>query len=497
MSAVEDEDLEGLPLPRRFGRYVLFDRIGKGGMAEIYLAQGTTHLGAQRLAVVKLVLPRFSRDPHFATMLVSEAKLAARLSHRNIVQTFDLGREDDKLFIAMEYVEGFDVNQLLRRLAHKKIGLPAEYGFFIVREMLRALDYAHRRADEDGNPLGLVHRDVSPSNVLVSLEGEVKLCDFGIARAMTDKVEMPSEALEGKYAYMSPEHARGERVDGRSDVFAATIILWEMMSGRRMYKAQPGKEVVDLAREGAVPSLPDRGLPYYDRLNAIVRKGLSADRDARYATAGAMLRDLDEYVSLADLDASPLRFGEFLQQHFESEIVDVRRQRELAAVALAGSAPVEVMPDLGELDSPPVPLPSRAPTPRSTASLRPPSTPSVRTNAVSSEVVPVENLSEFVEAATVNIGAQAVRSVQDAADAAAIQKAMRAQRSVTPPPIAKAPEPAGSPSEPAPPALPPPAAMAAPGPTPATPVKQGIPVWVFLVGGLLLIGGIVAAVMAR
>src|ERR1700722_12823994 len=157
-------------LPRRFGRYALFDFVGKGGMAEIFLARAHTELGASRLCVVKQILPEFATHPQFAEMLIHEAKLAARLNHAHIVQVFDLGRERDQLYIAMEYVEGFDLNALLRRCSQKKIPLPLEFALLIVSDTLRVLYYAHRRVTEDGKQLGIVHRDVSPSNVLVSLE---------------------------------------------------------------------------------------------------------------------------------------------------------------------------------------------------------------------------------------------------------------------------------------------------------------------------------------
>src|ERR1039458_6864551 len=170
-------------LPRSFGRYVLFDFIGKGGMAEIYLARQKRERGAPRLCVVKQILPGLAGDPKFSEMLVHEAKLAARLSHANVVQVFDLGRADARLFIAMEYVEGFDLNDLLGRCSRAKVPLPFELAVHVLREALRGLDYAHRRTDDEGRPLGIVHRDVSPSNLLGSFEGAGKVCDFGIAHA--------------------------------------------------------------------------------------------------------------------------------------------------------------------------------------------------------------------------------------------------------------------------------------------------------------------------
>lgn len=325
-----------LPLPRSLGPYTLFDRIGKGGMAEIFLARTTTELGGSRLVVVKQILPHLADVSGFADLLVAEAKLAARLNHANIVQILDLGRQGDVLYIAMQYVEGFDLNELLRRCARTKTPIPVEYALLIVIEMLRALDYAHRRTTDDGKPLDIVHRDISPSNVLISFEGEVKLCDFGIARANDLAEALPEDAIKGKAGYMSPEHARGEQVDARADLFAAGIVLWELLAGRRMYKAGAGAgpTLLDLAREANVPELPSRGLRHEDELFAIVHKALARERDNRYPTAQAMLRDLEAYVARAGLVASPIRLGDWLMEHFGEELIEQRRARERAAKAI-------------------------------------------------------------------------------------------------------------------------------------------------------------------
>jgi serine/threonine-protein kinase len=334
-------------LPRTFGRYLLFDFIGKGGMAEIYLARQKTELGAARRCVVKQILPEFASHPTFSEMLVYEAKLAARLSHANVVQVFDLGRADDRLFIAMEYVEGFDLNDLLRHCSRAKVPLPLELAVHVAREALKGLDYAHRRTGDDGRALGIVHRDVSPSNLLVSFEGEVKVCDFGIARANDalaaenpEAIEL-DEALKGKAGYMSPEHARGEDVDARSDVFAAGIVLWELAAGRRMYKTGEGRAtLLEQARRGDVPNLPSTGLPSEESLRRILAKALALDRAARYASAAAMQRDLDDYAARARLLPSPLKLGEWLSKTFGEDIVARRRARERAASALEMGAPV-------------------------------------------------------------------------------------------------------------------------------------------------------------
>jgi serine/threonine protein kinase len=332
------------PLPRAFGKYLLFDCIGRGGVAEIFLARMTAQLGGARRVVVKQILPELSLDRQVARSLVREAKLVTRLNHRNIVRVFDLGRESGRLYIAMEYVEGYDLNQLLGQLTRLRLRLPAEFALFIVREVLAGLDYAHRARDQYGTPLGVVHRDISPSNVLISFEGEVSLCDFGIARAFHREREHagagPASDPEGsrvrriraagKSAYMAPEHARGEEVDARSDLFAAGILLWELCSGRRLYQ---GDEVTryELAVKAEVPPLPERGLPRAEWLQAILDRALARDPAMRYQSAQQMLDDLDDYALATRQMASQLRFAALLTQHFAADIIALRRDRERAA----------------------------------------------------------------------------------------------------------------------------------------------------------------------
>src|SRR5258708_2447415 len=258
--------------PRAFGCYVLYDFIGRGGTAETYLARQKTELGPSRRCVVKQIVPELASDPTFSEMLVHEAKLAARLNHANVVQVLDLGREDERLFIAMEYVEGFDLNDLLRRCSRAKVPLPFELGIHVVSEALKGLNYAHRRTDDAGRPLGIVHRDVSPSNLLVSFEGEVKVCDFGIAHA-NDTIGASAtahelgEALKGKAGYMSPEHARMQPIDARADVFAAGIVLWELAAGRRLYRVvEGGASILEQARQAEGPTMQDTTLPAHSEL---------------------------------------------------------------------------------------------------------------------------------------------------------------------------------------------------------------------------------------
>ncbi len=350
-----------LLLPRRLGRYHLFSHIGRGGMADIFLAQADAGLGGRRLVVIKEVLPALAHSPDFADMLVSEAKLASQLSHANVVKVEDLGREGETLFIAMEYVEGLDLREMLRRCAKNKVALPVEFSLRIVAEVLRGLSFAHRARGENGEKLGIVHRDVSPSNVLLSFEGEVKLCDFGIARANSLASALPDDAILGKAGYMSPEHARGQTLDARADVFAAGIILWELLAGRRLYKATPGKSLLSLARLGEIPELPERGLDDELDLYFIVQKALAKDREVRYPSAAAMLQDLEEYIAQARMYASPIRFGEWLLESFGQEVVQDRRARErvMRALSMGPAAvirPIEE-PRLPEYESTPSTFP--------------------------------------------------------------------------------------------------------------------------------------------
>jgi len=342
MLAVMPPAADPSALPRSFGPYTLFDRVGKGGMAQIYLARAETDLGATRLAVVKEILPAFADDPRFAEMLTHEAKLAARLSHRHIVQVFDLGRHDGHLYIAMEYVEGFDLNGLLRLCSDREEGLPAPHALGIVADVLAALDYAHRRTDDDGKPLGIVHRDVSPSNVLISFEGEVKLCDFGIAHANDVVTGEAGEALVGKAGYMSPEHAAGEPIDARADVFAAGIILWELLAGRRLYRPRSELSLLEQARRAEVPALPDKGLPDHARLVEIVERALARDREQRYPSAVAFLRDLEAYLGDRGLAKSRLELGKWIASTFGTELVERRRASERRLPAARSSERMRV-----------------------------------------------------------------------------------------------------------------------------------------------------------
>ncbi len=301
-------------------------------MAEIFLSKTFTSLGTERLCVIKRILSPLSADEGFCSMLIQEAKLASRLSHRNVVQTYDLGRIDEQYYISMEYVEGVDLNRLLGLLARARIALPLQFALYIIVETLRGLDYAHRLSDAEGKPLDIIHCDVSPTNVLISTEGEVKLCDFGIAKAALSETDGARQIddyhLKGKVAYMAPEHVAGERIDRRADLFAAGILLWELLSGRRLYKSKDEEETLRRARSAEIPPLVQRGFPRFDELKALVSRALERDRDDRFQSGGEFIEALESYMHSCGMIVSQLRFADFLMENFGEDLLRQRRERE-------------------------------------------------------------------------------------------------------------------------------------------------------------------------
>jgi len=372
-------------LPRVFGRYILFDFIGRGPMAELYLARETADYPASRLYLVKQLLHEHAQQPDVVDTLLHEAGLASQLSHPNIVAVFEAGREGSHVFVATEYVEGFDLDSLLRRCARQKVPLPLELAIYVVMSALRGLDYAHRRPDRTGRLLGIVHRDVSPSNLLVSFEGEVKVCDFGIARAgtMAKRDAVHDDAIAAKAAYTSPEQAHGEVLDPRADVFSLGIILWELLAGRRLYRVPPGEPragLLALAKKAEIPPLPVRGIPRETELHAIATRALMVDRGARFPSAAAMLRELEAYAAGAGRVANPLKLASWLTQHFGADIVEQRRMREHAAAA-ADHAPMPATPPPPRASAPAPPAATSSPSQPAASSAPPLPPPRTHTSA--------------------------------------------------------------------------------------------------------------------
>ncbi len=281
---------------RQFGPYRLIRQIAVGGMAEIHLAKTKGIAGFEKYVAIKMIHPNFAEDEQFIQMLVDEAKIAVQLTHGNIAQTFDLGRVGETYYITMEYVDGADLYKILRRGSEQDLEMPLDVCAFIAKEVASALDHAHRKKDHVGKPLGIVHRDVSPQNVLISYSGEVKLVDFGIAKATMKARQTAVGVIKGKYYYMSPEQAWGDPIDYRSDIFSAGIVLYEMITGQMLYLEEDLHKLLDMARKAdiAPPSKLRKGIP--PQLERIIMHALAKVPGERYQSAGDFATDLERFL---------------------------------------------------------------------------------------------------------------------------------------------------------------------------------------------------------
>ena len=282
--------------PARVGRYEIVDELAVGGMARLFRARTRGPHGFEKLVVIKTILPHLASNDSFRQMFIDEARIAARLEHPKIVQVLELGTEGGELFIAMELVDGPDVLMLLRGCARAHRNMPVEVAVHIAHEVLDALDFAHEATDEEGRPLGVVHRDISPGNILVSRRGHVKLTDFGIARAAERHQKTEAGTLKGKFSYMSPEQVLGQEVDARSDLFAVGTVLSEMLTGRHLFTAQSDLDVLLMVRDVRLERLDKHGADLPGDLREILLGALTRDPDDRYQSAGEMRDVLADWL---------------------------------------------------------------------------------------------------------------------------------------------------------------------------------------------------------
>ena len=283
--------------PDRFGQYELLEKIASGGMADVFRARRSGVEGFQKTVAIKKILPHIADNDEFITMFADEAKLAAELNHPNIVHIYDLGKiQAGGYFIAMEYVEGTDLRSILRAGRKVALPMPVPLAVYVASKVASALDYAHRRRDARGEELHIVHRDVSPQNILISHEGEIKLCDFGIAKADRKVSQTESGSLKGKLQYMSPEQAWGKPIDHRSDLFSLGCVLHEMLTGERLFRGATDMLVLELVRKAEVVAPSQINADVSAALDAVVLKALAREPEARYATGSEMLRDLESIL---------------------------------------------------------------------------------------------------------------------------------------------------------------------------------------------------------
>jgi tetratricopeptide (TPR) repeat protein/class 3 adenylate cyclase len=276
-----------------FGKYQLIRRLGAGGMAEVFLAREPLAQGLAKILVIKKIHPSLAETPQFRQMFEDEAKVAVNLNHPNIVQTFGYGQIGPTYFLAMEHVEGVDLLRVLTAAHEKNVTIPVGLSAYLVQQVAKALDYAHRKNDEYGEPLGIVHRDVSPQNILVSWDGMVKLVDFGIARARHVREE--EGVVKGKFAYMSPEQAVGAAVDPRSDIFSTGIVLWELCCGRALFGSLKGKQALNAIKSAQVPRPREIDATIPEELEEIILKSLQRKPEDRFQTARDLHRALGSF----------------------------------------------------------------------------------------------------------------------------------------------------------------------------------------------------------
>jgi eukaryotic-like serine/threonine-protein kinase len=318
----------GEALPRRFGKYTLLRKIATGGMAELFLAIQKSVAGFEKLMVIKRILPAMNQDRGFIEMLLHEARIAATLSHANIVQIFDVGQYEGSYYIAMEHVHGEDLRSIVRQMRKKAVSeFPLEHAISIILAVCAGLAYAHEKRDLDGSSLGIVHRDISPQNVVVTFSGDVKIVDFGIAKSDNKMAtETRSGKLKGKVPYMSPEQARGEAIDSRSDIFAVGTMLFELTTGKRLFKGQSEFETLKLICDRDYP-LPSQVRPGYSPdLEAIVMKALTKDRNQRYQSARDMQAALEEFVRRERIPTSNVALTGFMQDLFEEKLASHKKE---------------------------------------------------------------------------------------------------------------------------------------------------------------------------
>jgi eukaryotic-like serine/threonine-protein kinase len=345
------------PVP--FGRYYLLGLIARGGMAEVYRAK--TQVGTRQLLAVKVMRPQLAREAKFVDMFHREGKLAMLLRNRCIVETIELGQFDGRHYIAMEYIGGRDLTQVLRRCQETGQRIPVPHAVYIAARIAEGLHFAHTLTGADGRALAIVNRDVSPSNVRLSYDGDVKLLDFGIAQAL---VKFTSEIgiLKGKFSYMSPEQIRGMPLDARTDVFSAGIILHEMLTTEKLFRGDTEFALMEKVRKAEVPLPSDFNRRVTPELDAISVKALSRDVADRYQSAAQLAADLDALIGSYRFDPKELRqfMRQLFRKEYAKEVEDTQLSLEASitstSLSMSGSHRTQTSPQLPVAGTPTDPL---------------------------------------------------------------------------------------------------------------------------------------------
>ncbi len=322
----------------KFGKYVLLEKIAAGGMAEVYLAKSAVANGLNKFVAVKRILPQYFSNEEFIEMFKDEAKVAINLNHSNVVSIYDFGIEKKQFYLVMEFVEGRNLRQVINELKKTNKSFQIDQAIFMIKEVAAGLDHAHRCVDANsGRPLNITHRDMSPQNIMISFEGEVKVIDFGIAKAETEKEETKAGTLKGKFSYMSPEQAEGALIDPRTDIFAIGIVLWELLANDRLFTGSNEAAILRKVRDCQIPPIRKVNPLVPQELERIVMKALAKDRNVRYQTAANLHRDLNRFLNMQYPDFSSQDFSLSLKESFKVPYLEAREKLiEYAKAELGG-----------------------------------------------------------------------------------------------------------------------------------------------------------------
>lgn len=309
------------------GKYVLLEKLAMGGMAEVFLARALGAGGISKFFAIKRILPQYADSPEFIDMFREEAKIAINLKHSNIVSIHEFGIQEQQFFLVMDYVEGRNLRQILNKMKKAKLQFSTEHIIYLIREIAAGLDHAHRCIDSTtGKPLNITHRDMSPQNVMVSFDGEVKIVDFGIAKAESQVETTRAGTLKGKFGYMSPEQAEGLSVDVRTDIFSLGIVMWEILANDRLFAANNEINTLRKIRDCHIPSLRKVNPNIHSDLEKIVQKALARDKNLRYQSAAALHKDLNRFLNRQYPDFSSHDFANHIKSIFADEILQSRKK---------------------------------------------------------------------------------------------------------------------------------------------------------------------------
>ena len=298
-------------------RFRVIEKIDMGGMAEIYRGRAMSLEGIEKEVAIKRVLPQLTKNRKFVAMFLDEARLSMHLNHANIVQVFDVGRAENTYFIVMEFVDGYNLRRIFQKASETNIRMPVEVAVYIAIEVCKGLAHAHEKRDGNGNPLRIVHRDVSPPNVMISKSGEVKLTDFGLAKAVTQLELTDPGIVKGKFSYLSPEAAEGKEVDHRADLFAVGTVLFELLTNRRLFLGKTDLETVELVQKAQIPSISGLNPDVPPELERILYKTLAKDPKKRYMSGNDQANALAEFLFARSMKVTSYDLAQFAKRVFE------------------------------------------------------------------------------------------------------------------------------------------------------------------------------------